>query len=299
MLRRCAQAAVCFAPAMRIERVDDFEDPRVADYRNLRDKQLLAGGGRFVVEGRLNLFVMLERSPYTPDSILLADRAHRAMAEDLARLAPDCPVFVADQAVVDRVAGFPIHRGSLAMGTRGPSRDPTDLARELLAAEPAPRVVVLERVSDPDNLGGIFRNAMALGGRAVFLCPQTVDPLYRKAIRTSMGASLILPFARANELGALLDGLKAEGFGVLALDPGADGTDIDDVAAGEIGPAALLLGTEGEGLTEAALARADRRVRIAMEPGIDSINVSVAAGIALHRLRNRERAPARARPAPR
>jgi tRNA G18 (ribose-2'-O)-methylase SpoU len=270
---------------MHIERIDDFEDSRVADYRNLRDRQLVAGGGRFVVEGRLNLRVMLERSPFTPDSILLADRAHRAMAEELARLAPDCPVYVAEQAVVDRVAGFPIHRGSLAIGTRGPSRDPMTLVRELLAAEPAPRVVVLERVSDPDNLGGIFRNAMALGGRAVFLCPQTVDALYRKAIRTSMGASLIVPFARTADLGSLLDGLKAAGFDVLALDPAEGGSDIADIATRKIGPVALLLGTEGEGLSEAALARADHRVRIAMEPGVDSVNVSVAAGIALHRLR--------------
>jgi len=230
---------VCFAPVVQVIRVDDFDDPRIADYQNLKDKQLLASRGRFVVEGRVNLRVMLERSPFVPDSILLSER------------------------------------------------DPMDLVQGLLAVEAAPRIVVLEGVFNLDNIGGIFRNSMALGGRAVLLCPRSVDPLYRKAIRTSMGATLVVPFARTDDLGALLDGLKEAGFEILALDPAEDGVDLDDLAASEVGPAALLLGTEGEGLSEEALARADRRVRIAMEPGVDSLNVSVAAGIALARLRDR------------
>jgi len=146
-------------------------------------------------------------------------------------------------------------------------------------------VLLLEGLTDLDNVGGIFRNAMGLGGRAVLLCPRSVDPLYRKAIRTSMGATLVVPFARTNDLCALLDSLRAVGFEVLALDPAREGVCVDELVAGEIGPAALLVGTEGEGLSSEALARVDRRVRIDMEPGVDSLNVSVAAGIALHRLR--------------
>lgn len=270
---------------MQVERVDDFGDSRIADYRNLKDRHLLAARGRFVVEGRVNLRVMLERSPFVPDSILLSERTHRLMQEELTRLEPGCSVYVANQVILDRVIGFPVHRGCLAIGSRGTPVDPMALARDLLAAEAAPRILVLEGVLNLDNVGGIFRNAMALGGRAVLLCPRCVDPLYRKAIRTSMGATLAVPFARTKDLGALLDGLRDAGFEVLALDPSPEGVRLEDLAAREIGPAALLVGTEGEGLSAEALARVDRRVRIPMEPGVDSLNVSVAAGIALHRLR--------------
>jgi tRNA G18 (ribose-2'-O)-methylase SpoU len=270
---------------MRIERIDDFGDPRIADYQNLKDKRLLADRGRFVVEGRVNLRVMLERSPFVPDSILLSERTYRLMERELTRLAPGCPIYVADQSVVDEVVGFPMHRGCLAVCSRGASVDPMALVRDLLAAESAPRILVLEGILNLDNIGSIFRNAMGLGGRAVLLCPRSVDPLYRKAIRTSMGATLAVPFARTDDLSALLDGLRAAGFEVFALDPAAEGVYVDDLVADEVGPAALLLGTEGEGLSEAALARADHRVRIPMEPGVDSLNVAVAAGIALHRLR--------------
>jgi len=270
---------------MEFERVDDFEDPRIADYQNLKDQRLSTDRGRFIVEGRVNLRVMLERSAFEPDSILLSDRTYRAMEEELARLAPTCPIYVADRAVLDGVVGFPIHRGCLAAGSRGAAVDPMALARDLLARESAPRIVVLEGILNLDNVGGIFRNAMGLGARAVLLCSRSADPLYRKSIRTSMGGSLVVPFARTEDLCALLDRLRSLGFEVLALDPAQGSLDLEDLVAREIGPAALLLGTEGEGLSEAALARADRRVRIAMEPGVDSLNVSVVAGIALHRLR--------------
>lgn len=276
---------VCFARTMQSERIDDFEDPRIADYQNLKDKRLRADRRRFIVEGWLNLRILLERSAFVPDSILLSDRMHRALQEELVRLAPTCPVFVASRRVFDQVVGFPIHRGCLAACSRGVANDPMVLARGLLAAEPAPRIVVLEGILNLDNVGGIFRNAMGLGGRAVLLCPRSADPLYRKAIRTSMGGSLVVPFARARDLGELLEDLRSAGFEILALDPADASLDLADLKASEIGPAALLLGTEGEGLSGGALAQADRRVRIAMEPGVDSLNVSVAMGIALHRLR--------------
>jgi tRNA G18 (ribose-2'-O)-methylase SpoU len=141
---------------------------------------------------------------------------------------------------------------------------------------------------------------MGFGARAVLLCPRTCDPLYRKAIRTSMGGSLCVPFARAEDVVSLLDELSGMGFEILALDPAEEGDDLGRLAAEEIGPAAILLGTEGPGLSPEALSRADRRVRIEMEPEVDSLNVAVAAGIALHRLRlhdpsRREAAGAKAR----
>jgi tRNA G18 (ribose-2'-O)-methylase SpoU len=285
---------------MELVRVHDFEDSRLSDYRNLKDARLAADRGRFIVEGRANLRVLLERSTYAPASILLSDRTRKAMDDELATLDPDCPVYVANQDVLDQIVGFSIHRGCLAACSRGPATDALALARQLLIAEPAPRIVVLEGLINHDNVGGIFRNAMGFGARAVLLCPRTCDPLYRKAIRTSMGGSLCVPFARAEDVVSLLDELSGMGFEILALDPAEEGDDLGRLAAEEIGPAAILLGTEGPGLSPEALSRADRRVRIEMEPEVDSLNVAVAAGIALHRLRlhdpsRREAAGAKAR----
>ena len=276
---------LCFAREMQIERVSDIADLRVADYRNLKDKRLSKDRDRFIVEGRLNLQVMLEQSEFEPRSILLSDRTFRSMREELERIGPGCPVYVAERSVLDEIVGFPIHRGCLSLCERGVERRPLDLVHELLKTEAAPRVIVLEGITNLDNVWGIFRNAMGLGARGILLCPRTADPLYRKSIRTSMGGSLVVPFARARDLAETLEDLRDEGFEILALDPGEGGVDLDALIPEELGPVALLLGTEGDGLSDAALAKATKRVRIAMEPGVDSLNVSVAAGIALHRLR--------------
>jgi tRNA G18 (ribose-2'-O)-methylase SpoU len=263
------------------ERVRDFEDPRLDDYRNLKDAALRLQRRRFIVEGRGNVHVLLARSRYRPESILLSEVAFAALASALVATAPSCPIYVADQGVLDRVAGFSIHRGCLAACARGEGRDPIELVRSLLAREASPRLLVLEGVLNHDNVGLIFRNAMALGARGVLLCPRSCDPLYRKAIRTSMGGTLCVPFARALDLPELLAALQRLGFEILAFDPAPPGVALRSLDASRPGPRALLFGTEGTGLTESALRLADRRVRIPMEPGVDSLNVSVAAGIAL------------------
>lgn len=274
--------------------IDDFEDERLEVYRNLKDSTLAGAHGRFIVEGRGNLLVLLSRSVYEPESILLSPRAFASIESELTSLKPQCPVFVADRSVLDRVVGFPIHRGCLAACRREESSDPIDLARQALARESAPRLIVLEHLTNLDNVGLIFRNAMALGGRAILLCSKSCDPLYRKAIRTSMGGSLCVPFARTPDLPGMLTELSALGYEVLAFDPGAESVAIDSLqqtGAGSrapLGPIALLFGTEGPGLSQAALSHADRRVRIAMEPGVDSLNVGVAAGIGLSMLRPAE-----------
>jgi tRNA G18 (ribose-2'-O)-methylase SpoU len=270
---------------MHPEPVDDFEDPRLADYRNLKDATLATARGRFIVEGRGTLKVLLNRSRYRPDSILLSERTFGSIETDLARLDPRCPVFVGKQSVLDRIVGFPIHRGCLASCTRGQLADPIDLARRALEREPSPRLIVLDGLTNLDNVGLIFRNAMALGAHAVLLCARTCDPLYRKAIRTSMGGSLCVPFARARDLPKMLSELRALGYSVLAFDPDETAIDIRSVDVRRLGPTALLFGTEGTGLRESVLAAADDRVRIAMEPGVDSLNVAVTAGIALSLLR--------------
>lgn len=272
--------------SLRREDVSALDDPRLADYRNLTDAELLARRGRFIVEGRGNLRVFLSRSAFRPESILLGEAAFTALRADLVAFAGEIPIFVAPQPVLDGVVGFKIHRGALAACLRPSPRDPDALAGEVLSRFPNARVVVLEGVRDADNVGGVFRNAMALGARAVFACERSCDPLYRKAIRTSMGGALCVPFARTGELIGFLARLRAAGFSIWAFDPKAPGDELDGrLAARASGPVALLLGTEGEGLSEAALSAADRRVRIAMEPGVDSLNVATAAAIGLHVLR--------------
>jgi tRNA G18 (ribose-2'-O)-methylase SpoU len=256
------------------EDVADLGDPRLADYRNLRDAELLLRRDRFIVEGRGNLRVLLTRTVLRPESLLLSEAACAALEAELVPLVRGIPVFVAPQSVLDAVVGFRVHRGALAVCRRPAPRDPTALALEVLGREPAPRVIVLEGVRDADNVGGIFRAAMAFGARAVFLCASACDPLYRKAVRTSMGGSLCVPFARAEEPVELLSTLRAKGFCV-------------DLCDRLPGPVALLFGTEGAGLSDAALAGADRRVRIGMEDGVDSLNVATAAAIGLHDLRAR------------
>lgn len=276
---------------MQIEPIDDLEDPRLAGYRSLKDAQLAARHGRFVVEGRGNLVFLLTRSTYPPESILLGERAWSALEPQIRSAAPGCPVFIAPQPLLDAIVGFPIHRGALALCRRRPPRDPLELARSMLAGDPAPRLLALEGLIDHDNVGGIFRNAMAFGARGVILCPRSCDPLYRKAIRTSMGGALCVPFARAMDWPEVLGSLADLGYEILALDPGREARAIEELDPAGMGAAVLLLGTEGPGLSEAALARANRRLRIGMEPGVDSLNVSVAAGIALHRLRRGDAVP--------
>jgi tRNA G18 (ribose-2'-O)-methylase SpoU len=284
---------MCFDSEMiaRPQRIEvlDLDDPRLVDYQNLKDATLASRRGRFIVEGRGTLEVLLERSAFRPDSILLSERTERSMAKRLDDLAPECPIFVANQSLLDSIVGFPIHRGCLAACQRPGATDPLAMASRLLAEERAPRLVMLEGIRNLDNVGGIFRNSMALGGHGVILCAESCDPLYRKAIRTSMGGTLCLPFARASNWPGILGELRELGYEILAMDPGEHSVGLNLLSAdsdfGKERPIALLLGTEGEGLSQMALEGSDRLVRIEMETGVDSLNVSVALGIALHALR--------------
>ena len=187
------------------------------------------------------------------------------------------PVYVADQAVMNDVAGFDIHRGALAIGERGTEPD----GDRLLAT--ADRLLVLEELTDHENVGALFRNAAAFGVDAVLLSPRCCDPLYRRAIRVSMGHVLHVPFARLADF----DALAAAGFEVLALTPSRDAEPIDAIAPDPPARWAVLIGAEGDGLSAAALGAATRRMRIPIRPGVDSLNAATAAAIALHRLTDR------------
>ena len=263
------------------------DDRLLDDYRALNDPERRRAverhGSYFVVEGRFALEALLD-SPYPIRSVLVAE----PKAEAIAALVGDrSPVVVRPADHLAAITGFAFHRGVLASADR--LRPP--LLRDLVAH--ARLVAVLEGVNDHENLGALFRNAAAFGVGAVLLDPTTADPLYRRSVRVSLGHVLRVPWTGLDRPPGGLDALRVQGFVVVALTPDASAEPIDDFAqevaarAGASSPPvriALLLGAEGPGLSAAALATCDRRVRIPIAPGVDSLNVATAAAVAFHRL---------------
>lgn len=265
---------------MRVERVESLDDPRVADYRNVRDADLRQDR-LFLAEGRLNVKRLITVSPYRTRSVFVTDAGLRGLRESLERLGEDAPVFLAPQRVMNAVVGYDMHRGCLAAGERAPSPEP----HALLARDGSGLVVVLEGVTNPDNVGGVFRNALAFGAGAVLLTRRCADPLYRKAIRVSMGASLRVPFAWAADGPTALTALGRAGFASVALDADRAAPLLDECPGAA--RLAVWLGGEGDGLSAAVVAGAQRRATIPMTGGADSLNAAVASGIALHHFRRR------------
>ncbi len=268
--------------------IDTPSDPRIADYADQKDAWLRVQAaadvgqpttglpqGLFMAEGLLVVEQVI-RSKHEVRSILGTSHRLDALKDRLGSIPDEIPVFVADQEVMDQIAGFPIHRGLLACAraTEQPA------LHDLLAD--ATTLVILEDLANHDNVGGIFRNVAALGGprAAVLLSPRCCDPLYRKAIRVSMGHALHVPFARATDWPGELGQVSEAGFTTIALTPDPGAEPLSPVS----GPVALLLGAEGPGLSPDTLARADVIARIPMAPGVDSLNVSVTSALALDRL---------------
>jgi tRNA G18 (ribose-2'-O)-methylase SpoU len=265
---------------MKVEIVEDPADPRVAVFRDARDGQLRHRAGLFLGEGRLVVQRLLEASRFRVRSLLLTPRALDDLREPLAG-AGTAAVYLASAETIRAVVGFKFHRGCLAAGVRGAPAAP-----ETLIEPPGARTLLaLEEVTDPDNVGAVFRNAAAFGAAGVLLSPGCADPLYRKAIRVAMGATLSLPFARTGWCEAI-HRLRTAGYTLLALTPDPGAEDIATVAARSLGTRrlALLLGAEGTGLGPGTHAAADHRVRIPIAAGVDSLNVATACAIALHRL---------------
>lgn len=256
----------------------DPADPRLAPFMNVRDRDLRqTHGDAFIAEGESVLAVFLSAgSRFRPEALLIAgNRVDTVLA-----MAPsdDLPIFVVDQTVMDTIVGFPIHRGMIGLGRRGPLPTLPDLLAE------RPTVVVgLVGIANHDNMGGIFRNAAAFGAGAVALDATSCDPLYRKAIRVSVGGALRVPFTRLAADASVAASLAASGYRVLALSPRGERR-LDEVAVDR--PVALLLGTEGPGLPDAEMAAAET-VRIDMAGGFDSLNVATTSGIALYELTRR------------
>lgn len=257
--------------------IDDADDTRVAPYRNIRERDLVGRQGRFVAEGKVVLDVLFQAQRFVAESVLVLENRLEGLRRTLSAAPAGLPVYVASAPVIDAIAGFHIHRGILAIGRR---RD-TQSADELLTGLP-PRalVLLLVGISNHDNAGAIFRNAAAFGADAVLLDATSCDPLYRKAIRVSVGAALKIPFALGQCAEDLLGLLVHHGFVPVALSPRGR-HDIRALARPE--RVALVLGTEGTGLPDTLMARM-LTARIAMAPDFDSLNVATASAIALHEL---------------
>lgn len=260
---------------MPIIHVDDPHDPRLAPYGAIRERDLSGREGRFVAEGKVVLNVLFAARRFTVESALVLENRVAGLADTLALAPPDMPVYVAAQPVMDAIAGFHIHRGVLAVGLRRPPDAPEVLLDSL---PPQAVVVVLVGLSNHDNVGAVFRSAAAFGAGAVLLDRTCCDPLYRKAIRVSVGAALKVPFAVAEDPETLTDSLAQRGFSLLGLSPAGA---IDIRAAPRPPRVALFLGSEGDGLPAALMQRLET-VRIGMAEGLDSLNVAAAAAIALH-----------------
>lgn len=250
-------------------------DPRVADYVGLTDgvrrMKHRPSEGFFIAEGD-QVVRRAAAAGYPPRSVLVSPQRLAALSPEVAAL--DCPVYVADYALLEAVTGFHVHRGILASFGRLPTPDP----QELLAT--ARRVLVLEAINNHTNLGAVFRSAAALGLDAVLLSPTCCDPLYRRAVRVSMGEVFNVPYAWLDDWPAALPAMADQGFRLLAMTPADDAVRLSDIRLEPHERAAVLLGAEGPGLTDEAAAASTERVRIVMAPGVDSLNVGAAAAIA-------------------
>ncbi|WP_280699466.1 RNA methyltransferase [Kitasatospora sp. GP82] len=257
--------------------ITDPADPRLADYTGLTDVELRRrrepAEGLFIAEGEKVVRRALAAG-YRMRSMLLTPKWLDVMSDVIE--AAEAPVHVVEPGLAEAVTGYHVHRGALASMERKPLPE----AAELLAD--ARRVAVLEGLVDHTNLGAIFRSAAALGMDAVLLSPDCADPLYRRAVKVSMGAVFAVPYARLDPWPAALDTVRAAGFQLLALTPAESAADLAEVAPHRMPKAALMLGAEGDGLTRRALDVADRWVRIPMAHGVDSLNVGAAAAVAFY-----------------
>ncbi|RMH30788.1 MAG: RNA methyltransferase [Planctomycetota bacterium] len=279
----------------RFTPIHDPDDPRIAVYRNQKDAWLRAGhhpqgpgqdhpdaatgipGGRFMAEGALVVEHLL-RSDYAMESVLVSEHRVEALAGLLERVHEGVPIFCCSRRVMEGILGFDMHRGLLACGLRGEPRKLAELTRDCRA------LIVLEDLTNHDNVGSVFRSAAVLGGAGVgvLLSPRCCDPLYRKSLRVSMGHALTVPFATVTDWPGGLAAVRDAGFTLLALDP-RDGAEPIDRVDGIDRPA-LVFGAEGPGLSDKVRSLIGHSVMIPQARGVDSLNIAVAAAVAIHRL---------------
>ncbi len=271
MTQRCDEGA-----PLQIISIFDPDDNRIRDYRAIRERDLTRHD-HFIAEGEVVLRVLIRSKLCRPVSVMVVENRLEGLLPQLDGLEPGVVVYRVSQAVIDSVVGFSVHRGILALGRRVTIPEPSDLLDRLA---PSGLVIALFGIANHDNMGGIFRNAAAFGAMGIVLDSTCCDPLYRKAIRVSVGGTLVMPFARFDKEDDPLSILEREGYEPIALTPRGDETLAQLRCSGRV---AVLLGSEGPGLPPAILARS-RTVTIPMAGGFDSLNVATTSGIVLHHL---------------
>ena len=268
---------------MNLQYLATASDPRVRDYTSLTDTALRRrrepAEGLYIAESSKVLRRAVDAG-HRPRSFFLADKWLPELGDILERF-PDVPAYVGEPALLEEITGFHLHRGALAAMER-----PAPLALEPLL-EGARRVAVLEDIVDHTNLGAIFRSAAALEVDAVLVSPRCADPLYRRAIRVSMGTVFQVPWVRLSDWPGQLEQLRAAGFTTAALALAPDSLTLDELSARRDERLALVLGTEGDGLAPDTLAEVDLTVRIPMSGGVDSLNVAAAGAVAFWECRPR------------
>ncbi len=269
-----------------MERIESVEDPRVLDYVGLTDvvlrRRIEPAGGLYLAESEKVITRALDAG-HRPRSLLLSDRWCEPLGALVDRVASlGGQVFVGEEPVLEGITGFHVHRGAIASMHR------PALPEVSTVVAAAHRVVICEDIVDHTNLGAIFRSVAALGADAVLVTPQSADPLYRRAVRVSMGTVFQVPWTRITPWPQGLDVLHSHGFTVAALALTPTAVPLDRFARTAPDRLALVLGTEGDGLSAAALAAADVTVRIPMTGGVDSLNVAAAAAVAAWALRPHE-----------
>lgn len=265
-------------PVVRLESLDD---PRLRDYANLRDvslrKSLEAAEGLFIAEGE-KVIRRAIAAGFPVRSLLMSERWLAGLRD---AVPPGVPCYVAPPEELARVTGFQVHRGALA----SMARVPLPSVDEVVST--AHRILVLEDIVDHTNVGAIFRGAAAFGIDAVVLAPRCADPLYRRSVKVSMGAVFSVPYARMPNWYDGLGALRRLGFEVIALTPAADAEPLQRIVRRSHRPA-LVLGTEGDGLSARWEGQADVRARIPIGPAVDSLNVAAAAAVACYVLTSQD-----------
>jgi len=263
---------------MPVIEIDSLDDPRLVDFAHRTDVALKNGSrtehGLYIAESALVLERAL-RSEHAPRAVLALGGS---VDEAVALVGDGVPVYSGPAELLAELTGYILHRGLIASMHRPALPDPVELLRH------ARRVVVLENVADPTNVGAIFRSVAAIGADAVLVTPRCSDPFYRRAIRVSMGTVLQVPWTRVGDWESTRDLLAASGFHIAALALDDDAVSLRDFAADAPPRVALVLGAEGSGLTAEAVAAADTVVQIPMAHGIDSLNVAATAAVAMYAL---------------
>lgn len=263
----------------RFIEITDPGDLRIAEFTAIRERDLTGRQGQFIAEGTVVLSMLAKAhggsGPVRAEKLLLLKNRVAGLSDLIGQFPDDLPIYVAEASVLDAIAGFHLHRGVLALGSRAA---PPDLGHLITGLPESALVLVGCGISNHDNIGALFRNAAGFTADAVLLDETCCDPLYRKALRVSVGAVLAVPYARRGSAEEVLGTLAEAGFEIWALSPSGT-VEIRAIAPGR--RVALVMGTEGEGLPAAILDRF-RSARIAQAPGLDSLNVGTASGIALY-----------------